>query len=260
MWGTLGAEVYSPVQLLDQSGEHVLYEYYADTGEDPLWARVRSGAEHAVPVHLVDAVIAALDPTFWENPGFSPHTLLHLGADLISGSIRATEEISITEILAEATLSPLTLDGLSTWEQAAQRFILAREITQSFSKATILEWFLNSADFGNHAYGVDAASLFYFGIHASELDLGQSAALAAILADDGHELTAGELMQAQVDVLESMQQLQMITRAESAHAAWDEDEINPRLDFSTTEAPFIAAYVEERMSQALEPKLWGAPG
>ncbi|MBN2554681.1 MAG: penicillin-binding protein [Anaerolineales bacterium] len=260
MWGTLGAEVYSPVQLLDQSGEHVLYEYYADTEEDPLWVRIRPGAEHAVPEYLINAVLAALDPTFWENPGFSQEALIQLGGDLLAGSIRATEKKSITELLAEATLLPLTLDGLSTFEQVAQRLILAREITLNFSKATILEWFLNSADFGNHAYGVDAASLFYFGIHASELDLGQSAALAAMLANNRLELDAGELSRAQADVLESMQQMQMISPAESTQAGWDEDEANLRRESPPSEAPFIAAYVEERMTQAFGAEVMGRPG
>ena len=44
----------------------------------------------------------------------------------------------------------------------------------------MLEWYLNSADYGHYAYGAEAAAQFYFGKSATALDLGEAALLAAV--------------------------------------------------------------------------------
>jgi membrane peptidoglycan carboxypeptidase len=50
-----------------------------------------------------------------------------------------------------------------------------------WSKQQILEGYLNIAYFGHGAYGAEAASLRYFGVHASKLNLGQAATLAGLV-------------------------------------------------------------------------------
>jgi membrane peptidoglycan carboxypeptidase len=63
--------------------------------------------------------------------------------------------------------------------RAIRERILAVQITSQFGREQILEWYLNSANFGNYAYGVDAASQLYFGKPASNLTLAESVILAA---------------------------------------------------------------------------------
>jgi membrane peptidoglycan carboxypeptidase len=57
--------------------------------------------------------------------------------------------------------------------------ILADQITAKYGRTQILEWYLNSADYGNEAFGVDAAAQLYFGKSADELNPIESAELAA---------------------------------------------------------------------------------
>jgi penicillin-binding protein 1A len=57
---------------------------------------------------------------------------------------------------------------------------VAQEIEHSFSKDEILEMYLNHIYFGHGARGVEAASRHYFGRPARELDVAQSAMLAAL--------------------------------------------------------------------------------
>ncbi|NOH01495.1 MAG: hypothetical protein HND47_05730 [Chloroflexi bacterium] len=57
---------------------------------------------------------------------------------------------------------------------------LAAQITAQFGRTQIMEWYLNSANFGNHAYGVEAAAQLYFGKSADALTLAESAILAAV--------------------------------------------------------------------------------
>src|SRR3989304_2468277 len=61
-----------------------------------------------------------------------------------------------------------------------RRPVPAADLTPRFAKAQILEWYLNTADYGNQAYGIDAAALTYFGKHAGELSLAEATLLAGI--------------------------------------------------------------------------------
>ncbi len=60
---------------------------------------------------------------------------------------------------------------------------LAWQLEQQWSKKKILTAYLNTIYFGNGAYGVDQASLTYFGHHAKRLTLAESALLAGLPAD-----------------------------------------------------------------------------
>ena len=49
-----------------------------------------------------------------------------------------------------------------------------------YGRTQILEWYLNSANFGRYAFGADAASQLYFGKSATQLTPAESAILAAV--------------------------------------------------------------------------------
>ena len=53
-------------------------------------------------------------------------------------------------------------------------------IERKFSKQEILQAYLNQVYFGEGSYGVETAAQVYFGKHASELTLAQSAMLAGL--------------------------------------------------------------------------------
>ena len=58
--------------------------------------------------------------------------------------------------------------------------LLAPEIEKKYSKADIMEFYCNTNFYGNHCYGVQAASRYYFGKDASELTVCDAAVLAGI--------------------------------------------------------------------------------
>jgi penicillin-binding protein 1A len=60
---------------------------------------------------------------------------------------------------------------------------LAWQLEQQWSKKKILTAYLNTIYFGNGAYGVDQASLTYFGHHAKRMSLAEAALLAGLPAD-----------------------------------------------------------------------------
>ncbi|MHB1329487.1 MAG: penicillin-binding protein 1A, partial [Gemmatimonadales bacterium] len=57
---------------------------------------------------------------------------------------------------------------------------VAMDIERRYSKQKILELYLNQINLGNGAYGVEAASLRYFGKSARQLNVAEAASLAAI--------------------------------------------------------------------------------
>jgi penicillin-binding protein 1A len=78
----------------------------------------------------------------------------------------------------------LARNALLTQEQTLKRKIqeavLAIQIERLYSKAEILELYLNQIYFGQGAYGVQAAAWVYFGKNVENLNLAECALLAGI--------------------------------------------------------------------------------
>ena len=74
--------------------------------------------------------------------------------------------------------------SLLTSEQTLQRkikeWVLAFWTERIYSKDQILALYLNRIPYGGTAYGVEEAAEIYFGKHVRDLDLAQSALLAAL--------------------------------------------------------------------------------
>ncbi len=160
------------------------------------WVDLEAGDHLRAPDHLTAALVTAQDPTFWQNPGYDPaRTALALAGDLVRRGARP-RHLSITEQLIAATLLPAENYGRYSVQRDFRLALLAERLTQSYSKTQIMAWYLNSADFGPLIYGVDAAAMVYFGKHADQLTLAESALLAVLpqrrpgVLDDLRELRA----------------------------------------------------------------------
>lgn len=68
-----------------------------------------------------------------------------------------------------------------SWSRKAMEALWTPLTEAAWSKRRILELYLNVAEFDEGVFGVQAASLHYFGVDASELSAVQAARLAAIL-------------------------------------------------------------------------------
>ena len=208
-FGAAGSESFRPALLFDRSGEILLAEATHPLAAERRWVRL-----DRLPAIVAQATIAAIDPTFWENPGYLPSTATRklLGNVLVSGGGEAAP--TITELLASQTLA-----GAPSASSLGP-LLLAADIGSSYPKERVLEWFLNSADYGNLALGIDAAALVYFGKHAEDLTLAEAALLAALPAhptldpfDD--PAAAGDLQHA---VLAAMRAEGMISAADETEA------------------------------------------
>ena len=125
---------------------------------------------------MIQATVAIEDKGFYTNPGFDAMAILRaIYDDLRTGHI-VSGASTITQQLAKQQF--LTPD--QTYSRKIKELALAYELSQTYSKDQIMELYLNKSFYGSQSYGVEAAAESYFHIHASQLDLAQSAVLAGL--------------------------------------------------------------------------------
>ena len=75
-------------------------------------------------------------------------------------------------------------NGLLSQERSLKRklieFFLAPEFEKRYTKQEIMEFYVNTNFYGNNCYGIETASLYYFGKPASELNIAESAMLVGM--------------------------------------------------------------------------------
>jgi monofunctional biosynthetic peptidoglycan transglycosylase len=126
--------------------------------------------------HAFTAVIAAEDQRFMQHSGFDFQAIEDSIEDYIDGEkLRGASTIS-QQVAKNLFLTPsknFIRKGMEVW------FTVLMEIF--WSKQRIVEVYLNIAEFGDHIFGIEAASQRYFGIPAKQLSRSQAALLAATL-------------------------------------------------------------------------------
>lgn len=133
-----------------------------------------------IPVDAQHAVLAAEDRDFYDHGGFSITGIARAAWNNVTGG--STQGGStITQQYAKNAF--LTADR--TWSRKLEELLISVKLETESSKDQILEDYLNTIYWGRGSYGIETASQAYFGIPASKLDLGQSAALAAIIRSPG---------------------------------------------------------------------------
>lgn len=136
---------------------------------------------NAVPKQLIEAVMSAEDKNFYRHMGVDPEAL----ARAVVVNVRARINGSNRRLIGASTITQqvaknFLLTNERTLKRKLREALIAIRMESSFSKDQILELYLNEIFLGQGSYGVAAASLNYFGKSLTELDLAQSAYLAAL--------------------------------------------------------------------------------
>jgi penicillin-binding protein 1A len=126
---------------------------------------------------LTKAILSVEDQRFYEHHGVDAIRVFGaVVADLRTGR-RAQGGSTITQQLARQSF--LTTD--KTLRRKLKEILLASQLERTYSKDEILELYLNKVYFGDGLYGAEAASMGFFGKHASELTLPEAALLAGLV-------------------------------------------------------------------------------
>ena len=128
-------------------------------------------------INLPEAVISIEDRNFYQEPGVDPQGMVR--ASLVNWKAHSTVEgaSTITQQLVKLRL----VGNQTTLDRKLREALLAFEIERRYSKAQILEWYLNSVFFANTAWGSAAASNVYFHKRTKDLDLAEASMLAGII-------------------------------------------------------------------------------
>src|SRR5437660_2379394 len=126
---------------------------------------------------LPEAVISIEDRNFYSEPGIDPQGIVR--ASMVNLKSHATVEgaSTITQQLVKLRL----VGNETTLDRKMREALLAFEIERRYTKAQILEWYLNSVFFANTAWGTAAGSKVYFHTQTKDLDLAQPSMLAGII-------------------------------------------------------------------------------
>ena len=133
---------------------------------------------------LVTAVLDTEDHNFWAHGGLDVEsTVRALFADVSAGSA-VQGGSTITQQLVKDTY----LTDEKTLSRKVREAVLAERLEEKYSKAEILDAYLNTVYLGSGAYGVEAAAREYFNENAADLTLAQAALLAGLIqAPSGYD-------------------------------------------------------------------------
>lgn len=202
--------------LLDRNGEK-----FADLAP---FERVVVSLD-SLPPHVSNAFIAVEDRRFWAHNGVDWRRVV--GAALANARARSVTQGSSTIPMQLArNIFPRELPGTErTMKRKLQEARVAQRIESRFDKSEILEMYLNHIYFGGGAYGVEAAARLYFGKGASQLDLHESATLAALPKAPTHydPRRRPERSRERRDLIISLMERQSLITAEMADDARGEE-------------------------------------
>ncbi len=183
-------QFFQTTRIYDRSGKHLLYEVIDPRAGDRQWLDLQQ-----IPPRFQNATIAVEDKTFYQNPGYDVVGILRaFGSNLSRPSCVMRPESCPGQIQGGSTITQqlvknviIAPDGAAetSYARKFRESLIAREATERYSKEKILEWYLNTNFYGHLAYGVDAAARVYFAKPAAELNLAESALLAAIPQSPG---------------------------------------------------------------------------
>lgn len=140
--------------------------------QDRIWVSVSE-----LQPSTVYAFISAEDARFFEHEGVDVIRI----AGAIVADIKAGSYVQGASTISQQLIKLSHLTSEKTISRKAEEAALAYEMERQYSKEDILEMYLNYVYFGGGYYGIEAAAEGYFGVHASDLTLDQSAMLAGIL-------------------------------------------------------------------------------
>ena len=193
-------QLLQPTRLYDRTGQHLIGTL---SPTDSARTYISYGQ---FPQALVDATLALTEPDFWTSPGYT---------------VKGWQDPQAHPTLAQGLVYDLLL-----WDQPASTLrgiherMLAAQVTARYGPQQVLEWYLNSADYGHYAYGAEAAAQLYFGKSVTQLDLSEAAMLAAVgQAPALNPIDAASAAgQRRVQTLMVMQGLGLLTEEQASQA------------------------------------------
>jgi len=170
-----------------------------------------------LPQDLIDAVVAIEDERFWTHKGVD---IRRTGAAIVTYIVNRGNSSFGGSTITQQLIKNVTEDRETSWKRKIREWYRAYTLEQELDKKDILEAYLNKIYFGEGANGIEVAAQTFFAKSAKDLNLAESACLAAsIQTPEGTNPYSGDeykarLIERQKIVLNKMLELENITKEE----------------------------------------------
>ena len=172
---TLVSSQSQSLRILDKNGALVYQLNDPNKG-----ARVPVQLSQVSP-YMIAATIATEDQRFYDNPGFDIIGLIRA----VLANLRSGTGVQGASTITQQLVRALILDPGASQDRSSTRkiteIVVSTEVARRYSKSEILQDYLNSVNYGNLAYGVEAAAQTYFHKSAKDVNIAESAFLAGLV-------------------------------------------------------------------------------
>ncbi len=240
----------SPTRLANPD-EPLTTEFYDRNGQ--LLYRLYEGRNRSLvkleelPKSLIDATIAVEDKNFYKHHGFDVLAVIRALKNDIQGQSSLQGASTITQQLIKNTL----LTPEKTINRKVKEVILAFWAERIYTKNEILQMYFNEVPYGGPAWGIEAAAQTYFGIHAKDLNLAESAYLAGLPVSPTQYSPYGDnpnlSKERQKEVLQRMVEEGYISLEEGQKAFQENLIIKPPV--AEIAAPHFVMYLKELLAE-----------
>lgn len=130
-----------------------------------------------IPQVAVDAITSIEDKNFFNHKGYDLKAIMRAAVAYVRNKGVITQGGStITQQLARN----IFLSFEESWQRKAREIFISIELEKKYTKKEIMEFYLNNIYFANGYYGIQSASLGYFGKGVNSLSLSQITFLLSI--------------------------------------------------------------------------------
>ena len=201
-----------------------------------------------VPAHLVKALIATEDRTYYSHAGFAPRSMVRAMLSLGSGRVQGGSTIT-QQLVKNFFLTPER-----TLSRKVTELFMAVLLELHYDKDEILETYLNEIYLGQDRdraiHGVGLAAQFYFGKEVQHLSLAESALLVAMVKGptyyDPHRHPARTLERRNLVLREAREQ-NAVSMEQYAAARAAELGVSKKAGFGTSPYPAFLALVHRQL-------------
>jgi membrane peptidoglycan carboxypeptidase len=247
----------SPMDTIDFSAIEGVTRLFANDGQTLLFAvQDPLGNERSyirldeLPPYVAQATLLVEDEDFLTAPTENlSGTLVRLWRNFLSGPIEA--DTSLTGRLVRNAI--LSQPEFITADDRSQEIALVSEINRQYTPQQILEWHLNTNDYGNEAFGIEAAAQVYLGKSARALTLDEAALLASIPTAPEYNPVDNEIAarSRQSDTLRRLLLAGLITQQQHDEASRVITTLLPNAGQTPEVAPEFAIYARRQTENIL---------
>ena len=203
-----------------------------------------------LPAHVPQAFVAVEDHRFYQHDGVDVVGIAGAIKDNLLGGSRGAS--TITQQLV-GNMHPTLIDRSDrSLSRKLREQSAAREMEKHYSKAQILEAYLNQISFGRGYFGIETAARHYFGKSATRLTIAEAASLAALPKGpaiyDPIRFAARNKNRRDA-IIGLMRDQGFITAAQARAAIAEPLETSPTLGMSVA-APYFVDLVRTRVERA----------